>query len=235
MDSDEVNTIYGTVESTAVANIAKECYFDIVGDIGLREHRSLFQLTASGDNTKPVKMTLPTAAITIESLEYNVGTLLSPNYSTLIYVDLETFLQRQNNLEDTGTDTMTLSINGGSFVFKHYTDRWPSYYTTVDDQTLLFDAYDIDEETTLTASRTRAFGLLDQTFTMADSFVPVLDNRQFQLWLQATKAQSFVELKQSENPKAEKKERRNWILARKTKDSVDNRPAIYKRTGYGRK
>lgn len=235
MDSDEVNTIYGTAESTAVANIAKECYFDIVGDIGLREHRSLFQLTASGDNTKPVKMTLPTAAITIESLEYNVGTLLAPEYTTLTFVDLETFLQRQNNLTGTGTDTMTLSINSGSFVFNHYTDRWPTYYTTVDDQTLLFDAYDIDEETTLTASRTRAFGLLNQTFTMADAFVPVLDNRQFQLWLQATKAQSFVELKQSENPKAEKKERRNWILARKTKDSVDNRPAIYKRTGYGRK
>jgi hypothetical protein len=235
MDSDEVNTIYGTAESTAVANIAKECYFDIVGDLGLREHESLYQLTASGDNNKPTLMTMPSSAIDLKRVEYNTGTLADPVYHDVYYKPLDEFMELTNQLTGTGTDTQTITINGSNFVFKFHNDRWPTFYTSTDDRNLLFDAFDVDEETTLTGSRTRCYGLVSPTFTMADSFTPVLDARQVQLWLQATKAQAFVELKQSENPKAEKKERRNWILARKTKDNTDSRPAIFKRVGYGRK
>lgn len=235
MDSDEVNTISATPESMAVANIAKECYNDIVGDIGLTEHKGLFQLTASGDNTKPTKMTLPDSIITLDTIEYNTGTLLDPQYQDIYFLPLHDFLNITNNLSGTGTATQTIALNGGTFTFKFYNDRWPTYYTTVDDRTILFDAYNVTEESTLTSSRMRCFGLISPTFTLQDTFVPLLDPRQFQLWIQATKAQSFVELKQSENPKAERKERRNWILARKTKDTVDGRPAIQRRKGYGRK
>ena len=235
MDSDEVNGITDTAESMAVANIAKECYYDIVGNLGLTEHKGLFQLTASGDNTKPCVMTLPDSIIELDRIEYNVGTLADPEFVELMFIPLDDFLNRTNNLTGTGTDTQAISLNGSSFTFKFWDDRWPQYYTTPDDRTILFDGFDVTEESTLTSSRTRCFGMISPTFSMQDSFTPLLDPRQFQLWLQATKSQAFVELKQSQNPKAEVKERRNWILARKTKDTVDGRPAIYRRQGYGRK
>lgn len=235
MDSDEVNSISATTESMAVANIAKECYYDIVGDIGLTEHHGLFPLVASGDSLLPCKMSLPDAVISLDKLEYNVGTIASPEYSQLIFLPLEDFLNRTNKITGTGTGTQTITINDGQFVFRFHNDRWPTYYTTPDDRTLLFDAFDLSEDSTLSSSRTRCFGLISPTFSLQDTFTPVLDPRQFQLWLQATKAQAFVELKQSENPKAERKERRNWILARRTKDGIDKRPAIQRRQGYGRK
>lgn len=235
MDSDEVNGISDTTESMAVANIAKECYYDIVGSLGLTEHKGLFQLTASGDNTKPCVMTLPDSIITIDKVEYNVNTLADPEFQDLIFIPLDDFLNRTNNINGTNTGTQSVTLNGSAFTFKFWDDRWPQYYTTPDDRTILFDAYDSAEENTLTSSRSRCFGLISPSFSMQDSFTPLLDPRQFQLWLQATKSQAFVELKQSANPKADVKERRNWILARKTKDTVDGRPAIQRRQGYGRK
>jgi hypothetical protein len=70
---------------------------------------------------------------------------------------------------------------------------------------------------------------------MENDFIPKLDARHFQLLLSSAKAQAFIELKQTANTREERKERRQMILAQKTKDSVDNRPELLKRGGYGRK
>ena len=53
MDSDEVDSITDTVESLAVANIVKECYYDIISNLDLPERKDIFQLDGSGDSTKP--------------------------------------------------------------------------------------------------------------------------------------------------------------------------------------
>ena len=45
MDSDEVDSISDTVESLAVANSGKECYFDIISNLDLPEKVDIFQLT----------------------------------------------------------------------------------------------------------------------------------------------------------------------------------------------
>ena len=66
-------------------------------------------------------------------------------------------------------------------------------------------------------------------------YVPDLDARQFQLLLQASKAQAFYELKQVENPKAEKKERKNTILAQRTKANVRLTNAFDAAPKFGRK
>jgi hypothetical protein len=130
---------------------------------------------------------------------------------------------------------MTITLGGTSFLFKYYNDRWPSIWSSPDDVTILFDAVYLSNENTLTASRTWCYGTLEPTFTMGDTFVPQLDARQFQLLLQASKAQAFIELKQVANAKAEKKERRNTILVQRTKYNTDKRTALQKWTGFGRK
>jgi hypothetical protein len=69
-------------------------------------------------------------------------------------------------------------------------------------------------------------------WTVADGFTPDLDARQFTLLLNEAKAQAFIELKQQANPKAEKRARRGWIQAQRTKKNID-RATYY--NGYGRK
>jgi hypothetical protein len=129
---------------------------------------------------------------------------------------------------------MTLTINGDTYDFKYHTDRFPSIWSTPDDHTILFDSFKSSIEDTLTKDRILCLGSVIPKFKMEDTFVPDLDAQQFQLLIQSAKAQCFVEIKQSQNPKAEKKERRHRILAEKNKDRSDPRKAIHKRKGYGR-
>ena len=87
MESDEISDINETPESVSVANIIKECYFDIVGEMNMAEQEGLFKLDSSGDNTKPVLMYVPSTVGNIQYLNYNkVDSVATPNYKDLRYV-----------------------------------------------------------------------------------------------------------------------------------------------------
>lgn len=219
MESDEVNSISDTPESQAVANIIKEVYYDIVGHLDPNESHGVFKLDASGDNTKPVLMTIPTTVSNIDWIKYNKNTSADPRYEILRPVSHEEFfaLTKAYTVSDTNVNTMTVTVNGESIVFKYYNDRYPQFYTIFDEYSVVFNAYDSDIETTLTEARSLGEGSLIPTFTMTDAFVPDLDPRQFQLLLNEAKATAFVELKQTTNAKAEQKSRRNFVKAQKDK------------------
>lgn len=237
MGSDEVNTIGDTVESLHVANIVKECYYDLVSEYEFPEHKNLFKLSASNDNTKPVLMTLPSNVMDVESISYHTGdTLANPELQPVSYLPLREFLTRIDGLNPSETDngSMTVTLDGSTFTFKYWNDRYPTFWTSPDDQHIIFDAYKSTEETTLTEERVWAYGKLIPTFSLEDTYIPDLDAQQHQLLLQSAKAQAFVEIEQTQNPTAERKERKHRILAQRTKEHTDDRPAIRKRKGYGR-
>lgn len=235
MESDEVSTYAETPESLTVANIIKECYFDIIGQHSPAETEGLYKLDASTDDTKPVLMTIPSNVSRIVWMKYDIGTDV-PNTTDMRYVSNEEFYYYQTHLDhnQTNKSSMTISINNKDFTFTFFTDRMPSYYTVFDDHYVIFDAYDSTIEDTLTESRSIIWAEIVPTFEMEDTFIPDLDPRQFQLLLNEAKAQAFVELKQSQNPKAEQKARKNHILAQKNKRDNDPRWANQQHVQFGR-
>ena len=237
LDSDEVNSFSDTTESVAVANIIKEAYFEIISEVQPKETEGLFHLDASGDNTKPCLMYLPTTVSNIEWLKYNVGdTLIDTNFRDLCYLDIDEFFRYTNGIDtdEAWVDSQVVTIAGQNFNMKFRNDQQPSYYTSIDDRVILFDSFDISQSTTLESARTYGYGGLIPQFTMNDNFVPKLDARQFQLLLNAAKSQAFIELKQVENADAARKSRRHRILMNKTQDNTDPRKEIKKHKGFGR-
>lgn len=231
MESDEVSSINETQESQDVVAIIKECFFDIVGMNNLAEHEGIFKLDASGDNTKPALMYMPSNVVRMDWLKYNHGDS-SVDYTPLHFVENEEFFYLQGGIDpsDPQAGTMDVSIGGVSMTFRFRTDRRPTYFTIFDERYVVFDGYDSEQSLTLVSARTVGHGLLSPEFLAQDDFVPDLDHRQFQLLLQDAKATAHVELKQSPNPKAEQKLRRNQILAQKTKN--DNDPSSTRQKTY---
>jgi hypothetical protein len=227
MDSDEVNSISDTVEAQQVAAIVQETYNYLVSSINLPEHYSLFELQASGDPNLPVVMYLPSNVLELKYLKYD--TVLTdedgPIYKEVWPLELTEFLNRMYNLSSSNSNvgTATLTANSEDFPILFNNDRAPQYYTSFDDYSLLFDAYNSDEDTTLQKSKTVAFGRLSPSFSLTDSFTPDLDPEHFTLLLNESKAQAFAELKQLENRTAVARARRGWI---RTQDA-NNFPGNY--------
>jgi hypothetical protein len=237
MDSDEVSSIDDTVESLAVAHIVKECYFNLVGKLDFPEQEDIFQLTGSGDSTKPCVMYLPQDVLDLNRVKYNSSTVGDPVWYDLQYQTLDQYLDQMSSLDidDDNVGAMTLVENGQTFTFKYRNDQLPNFYTSFNDRTILFDSYSATANTTLVGTKTMCYGAVEPTFTMEDTHTPDLDPRQFDLLLNAAKAQAFVELKQIQNPKAEIKERKGEINAQRTKHAIDRRTGSQTYRGYGRK
>lgn len=238
MEADEISDINETAESVSVANIVKECYFDIVGEMNMAEQEGLFKLDSSGDNTKPVLMYVPSTVSRIEYLKYNKDdSVATPNYQDLRYVSNKEFLYYQNNFDpaDTAIDQMTIELNGVDFVFQYRNDSYPTYYTIFDEQSVVFDSFDSSVEVTLTQVRSLGYGSLVPSFSMTNTWIADLDARQFQLLLQDAKATAFVELKQIQNVTAEKKARKNRILTQKNKNDNDPTFSNQNHAQFGRR
>jgi hypothetical protein len=247
MDSDEVTTILETPESTVVAKTIEECFYELIGILDLPEHYQLFQLEESAAAT-PVMMTTPTHVRSIDWVKYDhaaytADSVVSSNYTDVTFMPLEQFLLRVGGLnadDDTTVDQYSLTNDTGeTFTLKYWNERMPQFWTSFDDSTILFDAIDMIEDTSLLVDeKTMCWGLVAPTFTQSDSFEAPLDHNQFALLLNEAKSQCFAELKQSVNPKAEQKSRRNLISTQKRKQNIGyphNLRDFYELPNYGRK
>lgn len=239
MDADEITSINDTYESVQVTHILRSTYYDIVNRAGLPRIKALFEVTQSGDTTKPILMTIPDTVKTIDWIKYDNQTLVhtAKAYREASFLTLHEFLNESYLLDAAATNvgTMTLTTSLGTHDILYRTDRFPDRYTTIDTTTLIFNALDVSVDTFLKTDKTVGFGTTIPVFTMGDTFVPQLNDEQFQLLLQEAKSLAWAEMKQASNAKAEQSAKRNWILQQKHKEVIDNRAALSKIPGYGRK
>ena len=234
---EQVDSITDTEESSMIADILEECYYGILADSNLLEEKTLFELNASGDVSKPVLMSIPNDVIGLEWVKYNciADGATNPDYRTIKYLDIASFLDwtSQFNIDETTVDTMSITTGTLDTIdFKFHNDKAPEYYTSFDDRQLVFDAYDSDVDSTLQKSKTMCFGLKESSWTKSDAFIPALDSQQFHLLLQEAKAQAWVELKQLTNEKAERKARRSWVLLAQKKNRHNYNAKSYYYTDY---
>lgn len=239
MDSDEVNSIHDTVESYDVALTLRDVYYDIAVELDLPAHETLFELEASGDVDQPVRMKLPVNVAKAYWIKYDNKLTGDTNssYEETCFVPLEEFIERQTSLTETTTASeMTFCVNDEDFEVMYHTDRFPSFYTHIGGDTLIFDAINTDEDTTLNKSKTMCFGLVYPTFLLEDTFTPDLDVSQFPYYRNRAKVRVFSEKKQAENREAASEARNQKIILQKRKHRHNEGTALERQTTrYGRK
>jgi len=224
MDSDEINSIEDTPESQQVVEIVKNVYDDIISRGDLNSNKTLFNLVGSTDPTKPILMTRPDGIDRIDWLKYNTQKLgdTVPNWEILQYLPVDQFIDymHQWNQNYSYIQQFDHLVNGYTIRFTFRNDVSPRFYTSIDDTTLFFDAFDNTVDTTLQSSKTIGYGFKTTSFTRSDSWVPELMPQQFALLINEAKSLAWAELKQVQHQKAEQSARRNWRHLQRTRRSV---------------
>tara|TARA_R100001369_G_scaffold6299_1_gene16886 strand:+ start:721 stop:1494 length:774 start_codon:yes stop_codon:yes gene_type:complete len=235
MDSDAVNSFSDTVESEQVAYIIRDSYYDLINNIEIPEHRKLIPLTALGSTATPSTMKVPDNVRRVDEVRYN--TILSgatiKAYEVVTWVEPYQFLSETLSRQSTDSTIVTVAVDNGEVFI--YNNKAPTFYTSFDDEFLIFDSYDSAIDSTLQASKFIVWGLEEPVFTMSNTFVPDIDVNLFPLLLNEAKSTAHVELNQQPNPKAEQQALRQKIRWQSDKHKVseasDN---SYGRTDYGR-
>jgi hypothetical protein len=229
MDSEAVNSISDTVEAQQIASVIEDVYYNIIAARNIPEHQQLLKLTSLSSSVRPTHFQYPTNTRDIVDLSYNIDVQGGVNYQEIHFVEPLDFLkQMPYNNPDSTLVVPDATASTSLVIFK---DRMPTYYTSFDDLHIVMNAYDSSVESILQASKTRAYGTVYPTFTIADSFTPDLDDTMLPYLLAEAKSTCFSLFKSGSDPKVEQ-------AARRLKSYVQNdmyrtkRPNV--RNHYGR-
>lgn len=216
MDSDEVNSINDTVESSQVATIIKNTYRAILTNRDWPHTRRLIELEASGDSSLPTHMSLIDDVKRIDFVRYDVHKATDGDrrkFEDIKWLEVDDFLRRLNVLDNTKTNIITVIDPSSNIPLSIRSDLAPTYYTSFDDKNIVFDSFDSTVDSTLQKSKTQVYGFVYPAWQMQDDYVPDLPNTAFTLLLEESKSRAFVELKQIANQKAEQEAQRQttWL------------------------
>lgn len=219
LDSDPVDSIDETVEAVQVADLVKEAYFDIMSQ---RDWPFLFvlgQLTALGDVSNRTKMQIPDTYNKVKWIKYNK--------KEIEYITPEDF----KNLIDSRTEQEDV-VDANGYVL----NADPLYWTSFDDTYIVFDGIDLTVESTLQASNTAIYGTVAPTWTHVDGFTPLIPEKFFPTLLAEAKSQAFVNLKQQNNAREERKAQRGRTIMRNEAWRNENGEIKYNtKVNYGRR
>lgn len=199
-EGDEVNDIGQGSEAESVALVAEEVYEQMMSDGDWPHLDTVTQLEALSDVTRPMVMKIPDAVSHVEDVKYDITTV-SDTDTKIKDVDFREpydFLAIVHSRNTSESNVTSYNINGVPLFIK--TDVAPTYWTTFDDELIIFDSYDISEDTTLQSSKSIVLATKETVWVASNDFVPDLPSKHFPQYLARVKAKCFNYQKQDASP-----------------------------------
>lgn len=214
LDTDSVNSIDDTVESQQVAQIVKSTYFALMSNRNWPHLRRGISLEASGTDAMPTHMRLPEKVKELSFINYNKARLNDSRkmYEPIKWLEPDDFL-RVTNKRDSTQQNIDIIADPSGIELLIRNDCHPTYFTSFDDSTLVFDSYDKSVDDTLQESKVQAQAYVMPDWFTEDDFIPNMPDEAFTLLLEEAKSRAAVKLAQRQDIKAEQEARRqsSWL------------------------
>lgn len=240
MDSDQVNSIDDTFEASQVAAIVKSTFYDMVGTRQWPPHLQTMTLQAVGNADYPTFMRIPEGVYEIKWIKYNMKDQMSDatgleEYKDVKYLAPDQFIDmvymRDADASNSLVTIDNLTGSGTRFVFVNDAD--PTYWTSFDDEYVIFDSYNSTYDDTLQQQKSLTYAWKEPSWTMSDTFVPDIPAKYFSLFLSECKSAAMVKVKQMQDPIEARRviRNRNWLANEKWR----HKKGTLNYPNYGRK
>lgn len=234
MDSDPVNSIGDTEESLQIGEIAEEVYYELINHKSTDWEflKQLIELEAVSDTTKPNYLKLPVTVSEVHFVRYDV-TDTDDNFTKwrdIEYMEPDNFVRHVQNRRDDESNVETV-IDYSSVPLLILNDEGPTWWTTFDDEYIVFDSYNSAVDSTLQASKSLAHVVVEPSFSQTDSFTPDMPSKLFPTYLSQVKVRAFWNLKQQENAIEDRAAKRGFNVLNNKEYRLNAK--VWK--GFGRK
>lgn len=219
MSSDAVNSISDTIESEDVAKIVQTVYKEMVHEFDLPGKKDIRALDGLGDTDKPNYMQIPADISKILWIKYDCRAAVSDPkaYRTIPHKDPADFIEMVNSRDSTDTTNNKVVQHSANIPLVIAKLQAPSYWTSFDDDYIVFDSYDSVVDSTLQTSKSMCEVYEEPSLTIDDATVPDLpDNLIPVLYTQALN-RCMVVMKTTLNPKTERNENRLRVRSQRNK------------------
>lgn len=217
LESDEANSINDSVEAMQIASLVRDCYYEWISNRTWPHLKRLSKLDASGTLSKPNYMKLPSNVKELKNLKYECSKLgeTKLQYKEMKYKYPDEFLDMVHSRNSDSNNIVIIEDDlGGKLPIIN--DKAPEYWTSFDDEYIIFDSYDAEVDDTLKSNKSQILCVVEPSWIHDDSFIPDLPSEAFAGFLAECKSTASLAFKQMANQKEEQKASRQqrW-LARK--------------------
>lgn len=237
IDTDPVNSIDDTPESQQVAQIVKSTYEAIMSNRNWPHTAKIVRMNSSADDTKPNVMTFDENIKELISVYYNKAKNGESRlrFEEVKYIEpddmLRIFYGRNTD------DTNVVQVVDGAQIYVIKNDCAPSYFTSFDDNTIIFDSYDSQVDSILQSSKTQVRAYVTPSFSLIDDFIPDLPEEAFVYLCEEAKSKAAYKIAQKGDEKAEQESRRQnqWLSRKAWRVNGGVKYGQYGRGRYGSK
>ena len=231
-DGFRISTIDDGIESQQVASIAEKVFYDLNNDVfGNSQLESLIQLDALADSTKPNYLQLPDDAADIkhDAVMYDISTDVAEiEMKEIVYLPPFDFLALIGTKKASTTNQVVTDFGGYRMTIDN--DTAPQYYTSFDDEYLIFDSFDSTVDSTLQSSKSGIITQLQRAFTQSDTYVIDFPEWFHTTYLNTVMSEASAALREEPLPTIARLSRLGIIRARK-KNRIGQKDII---KDYGR-
>lgn len=233
MNSDNVNSISDTIESQQVAQIIKRTFLNLYNDRVWPHVAQSMRIDSMSDNARPTHMKLPDGVQEILWVKYDIR---ADDQDAIRYRDVEYKKPQEFLTTVMGRDAdkdyaqVVIDIHGAPLII--HNNHAPTFYTSFDDEHLVFDSFDNTVDGVLQQSKVQVFGYVEPPFVLEDAFVPDLPSKYFPYFVNEAKSTCFLKIKEVFSQKDEQNSTRQkgWLSREKRRVQGG-----IQRPNYGRK
>lgn len=205
LDSDEVNSIDDSLEAAQVAMIVESVFYGIISTQDVPEHSELLKLTALSDSDYPTHFQMGDNVKGFNTIWYDTSDTGAFEYTEVYWCDPVEFLRRTDGLTSNYT---TVSDKNGGTKIRIQNNAHPTFYTSFDDEYVIFNSHKSTVDSTLQESKVRAYGTVYPVFSQTDNYIPDLDAVYFPMLIAEAKSMSAEIMKGATSAKLEQAARR---------------------------
>lgn len=232
MNADNVNSIDDTPRSTQVALEAKNVFYDLVHQPNEWDHlKSKDQLIGLGDTDKPTHTQLPENVSEMYCVKYDVSALgaTRTNFKDIVYKTPKEFLDLTYNRDSSASNVQTVTTDDSVKLYI-FNDKAPTYWTSFDDEYIVFDSFDNTVDSTIQENKTVILVYREPSWTHSDSFIPDLPADKFPLFLAELTSVCHIYFNQQQSPVDSRRS-----LRQRASQNNDSRTNTKERHNFGRK
>lgn len=218
LNSDNVNSISDTVEAEQVARIIRATYRNLYNDRMWPHTGSLLKLSSMADGSRPTHMKLLDDVEEILWVKYDMREAVSDpiRFRDVSYMEPSEFLSMVMARDASRPEAeVVIDIHGTPLII--YNNAHPAYWTTFDDEHIVFDSYLKTMDSVLSESKTQVYGYREPVFELKNEFVPDIPVKLFPYFLSEAKSVASLKIKEVFSQKDEQASTRQkaWLARRK--------------------
>lgn len=227
MGSFAVNSISDLEESLMISSILEDKYYQLMHQKDWPTKADYITLDSSGAGDGATTLSIPSTVEKIDHIKYN--------YVDQTYLEPEQFLALYMHDPDLTLESNQVDVDvaGGPMKITVLNDKDPQFYTSFDDELLVFDSYLSTTESKLVGTKALAFAYTIPTIVIDDTTPIPIPKKMESLLISEVKAASFKKLKQMVSEEDERDRRAQHSRLNKERKQLQDKDKT-SRSGFGR-